>query len=129
VRRTKIAGTAYSLESCGLYSDIVGRAVSLNEDNGCFYYPIAHGSNDFDKCIAKVRRATETQIRSWPELAAYRGPEWVIQGGVYLLWIIPQTEDQVRAELDKKFEPRLKAIRDSERITEEDLKLVINVTT
>lgn len=34
--------------------------------------------------------------------------------------------DKVLDELDKKLEPRIKAFRDSERITEEDLKIVIN---
>lgn len=34
--------------------------------------------------------------------------------------------DNVLADLDKKFEPRLKAFRDSERITEDDLKIIIN---
>lgn len=34
--------------------------------------------------------------------------------------------DRVLAELDAEMEPRLKAIRDCERITTEDLKIIIN---
>ena len=86
VRRSKIRGDAYSLAAAGQCADITKQAIELNQLNGCYYYPIAHGSQDFDKCIAKVRPATHSQVETWPELAAYRGPEWIIQGGVYLLW-------------------------------------------
>src|SRR6185503_18469078 len=43
-------------------------------------------------------------------------------------WTQKQREDydRVLEELDKKFEPRLKAIRESERITADDLRIVIN---
>ncbi len=84
-RRTKIQGDSYSLAGSGHFYDLAKQAETMNKDAGCFYYPIAHGSQRFDKCVARVRRATDSQVQSWPELAAYRTPEWNLLG-TYLLW-------------------------------------------
>lgn len=86
VRRTKLAGDGYSLLAVGHYSDMCREAEALNRAAGCYYYPIAHGSQDFDNCVAKVRHASDSQVAKWPELAAYRTPEARVCGGAYLLW-------------------------------------------
>lgn len=86
VRRTKIQGDGYSLEAVGRFCDLEEKAIAMNEAAGVTYRYAYQPHAKYCNPVARLKAATQTQIAAWPELAAYRGPEWVIQGGVYLLW-------------------------------------------
>jgi hypothetical protein len=72
VRTSKIDGYRYELQAVG-YHDVETIAREINRDAGIgFHYAATSRDADCRGIPAKLRRATDSQVQRWPELAAYR---------------------------------------------------------
>jgi hypothetical protein len=80
VRTARIDGIRYELKAVGLWNEINNQAWKINKSAPPRHVQVGDWECDYhwdrtDKgAPAKMKKATEAQIRKWPELSAYRQP-------------------------------------------------------
>lgn len=93
VRTSKLDGILYELKAISIYNgDLEREADKLNVQAGLTESACTSRDPWNKKAPAKVRKASASQIKAWPELSAWRGKtesELYFEGAPYLLWLKP----------------------------------------
>ena len=94
VRSAKIMGDMHTLVAVGTEGELIEQAHTLNRERmgDSFWYGAPSARESYLAGPAKLRKATESQLERWPELAHLRDwrahcERWEWRKAPYLLWL------------------------------------------
>ena len=92
IRAARMMSDMHALKAVGTQHEMHKEALAYNQSKGIKFYFADSARESYLAGPAKIRKATESQIAKWPELAGYRkwldSPErWISNKAPYLLWI------------------------------------------